>query len=226
MPGQLRYLVLYRLALPFHHGRDLKIIYVRVDVTLHERSALIIFDVWRPSISMHADLHVKALLLEVANGIVIGICYKVVQVVPCLTVVFRLVHQSRAIPPDLLFCAHRTKCNLSQLLLVVRTVADPPNGLLDSVNGLYSTDRLVVFVEDETNDVLLGHLRELRPKDFLQLAQKSKACGSAIVPHTLEMQNPCFLLLLCCEVSGFDLCLFRRRCTCYCSCSCSCSCNP
>ena len=72
---------------------------------------------------------------------------------------FRLIHQSCAVPSHLLVCFDCAKGNFAQLFLVIWPVADAAYGLLDSVYIFDGTHALMILIEDEAYYVLFRHGR-------------------------------------------------------------------
>jgi hypothetical protein len=74
---------------------------VAVDFALHHCAAVVIFNVTLPSALRHRGALGEALFSEVFDGIIVSVCEKVMQV-DLLCVILQTIHESRAIPFDLL----------------------------------------------------------------------------------------------------------------------------
>ena len=67
--------------------------------TLHDRPTLIILDIPNPPLSIEADLLREALLLEVSDGIIVGVCKEMIDHwVGFADVIFEGVHQVGTVP--------------------------------------------------------------------------------------------------------------------------------
>mmetsp|Transcript_60321 Transcript_60321/g.142119 ORF Transcript_60321/g.142119 Transcript_60321/m.142119 type:complete len:229 (-) Transcript_60321:39-725(-) len=153
----------------------------------------------------------EALLLEVADGVVVGVGQEVVDLVQAHREVLRLVHQPRPVPAHLFLCLDGAESNFTDALIRAWAVADAADGLVAPVDLLDRTHRLVFLVEDQPHDIFLGHFRELRSEYFFQLAEEAQVGGGTIVHNRFELQDTRLLLLLGCEVSRLDLHLHLCR---------------
>eukprot|EP00968_Pinguiococcus_pyrenoidosus_P002140 scaffold111_cov252-Pinguiococcus_pyrenoidosus.AAC.8 len=154
------------LPLRLDHLRDLHVVDGGMDVALHQRPAVIVFDVAVPLLPRHADRLAEALLLEVADGVVVRVREEVSNLV--LHVVLQLIHHPRAEALDLLRRRDGAEGDLRDPLLEHGAVADAPH----DPGPLHQRDGVVLPIEHQPHDVLAGHLRQLLREDALQVDQR------------------------------------------------------
>mmetsp|Transcript_14708 Transcript_14708/g.42360 ORF Transcript_14708/g.42360 Transcript_14708/m.42360 type:complete len:207 (-) Transcript_14708:154-774(-) len=157
-----------------------------VDVALHDGPAVVVLDqAVVPSLG-HGDGLGEALLLEVSDGVVVGVGDAVLQPLPD-HLPLEEVHQLGAVSLDLLAGRHGAEGDLGEAHLRVGPVADPADDLLVAapVLGILRQyrQRFVPLVEDEPHDVVLGHLGQLAGEEGLEADELDHGIGSAVVRY-------------------------------------------
>ena len=185
---------------------------------LHDCSSLVIFDVTHPARPLQCDLLGEALLLEVADSIVVGVGQEVHDVRGSLDVIFQVRHEVCAVTFDLLIAAYSAEDDFGELATLEGPVGDATyhfQRLLDDGHGQMGA------VVDETGDVVLGHLRQLFLKDTLEASQDDVALAIAIVVDSSELDLAIALLddgwflrkwnnAWCCRLDGVSGVVFER----------------
>ena len=161
---QLAHLLVHRLSLLADHHREVRVGHLRGQCALHYGATVVLLDVPHPLLPLHHDVLGEPLLLEVANGVVVGEGDEVGHVLLLAHVLLEVIHQASAIAFHLLAGAHRAEGDLGHFLAPERAVSDAANHLavLEADHGV------VVGVEHQADDVLLGHVGQLLAEDILQ----------------------------------------------------------
>lgn len=99
-----------------------------MDVALHHGAPIVVFDVALPSLSWHTALLTEALLLEVADCVVICVGHQILDLL-ILHVLLEFIHQARAVATYLLRRRHGQERYLGECLRRVPTVTNPRDHL-------------------------------------------------------------------------------------------------
>ena len=150
----------YLLLFP-NNGRKFGINDARIELAAHERGALVVFDVAVVDVLGQLDVLAEALLLEVADGVLVGECEKVQHVVLDV-VVFDVVHQVGAVALDLFRWRDGTEDDLRESLHGEHSEAD-------------ATDRPVVFDQRQ------------RPVFAISIKQQGRRKSQYIQLHCLKL---------------------------------------
>jgi hypothetical protein len=102
---------------------------------LHKRASLVILDISIPDLALQLLLLRKAHLLEIANGIVIGVCEYVLDVLG-LEQVFELVHEPAAVATHLFAGGDRQEGQFGERLRRESPEADPTDYLTAIREGM------------------------------------------------------------------------------------------
>lgn len=94
---------------------------------LHDCAALIVFDVPHPTRFLECDLFGETLLLEVADGVIVGVGKEMLDRRGGFNVVFKMGHEMRAVAFDLLVRGDGAKHYFGELSAVERAVCDATN---------------------------------------------------------------------------------------------------
>jgi hypothetical protein len=92
--------------------------------TLHDGAAFVVLDVAHPARLLECDLFGEALLLEVANGVVVGVGKEVHDLRGCFDIVFEMRHEMGTVAFDLLVRGDGAEDNFGELALVEGAVCD------------------------------------------------------------------------------------------------------
>ena len=112
------------LLLLEQHAAALEVADLGDHAALHDSAALVVLDVSHPTALLESDLLGEALLLEVANGVVVGVGQEVHDVGGGLDVVLQMRHEMGAVALDLLVRGDGAEDNLGELTLVEGAVCD------------------------------------------------------------------------------------------------------
>lgn len=173
------------------HAAHFQISNARQHGALHNRSALVIFDIAHPNVLGERDFLGKPLFLEIANRVVVGIRQEVHDVACGLYVVFQVGHEVRTVSLDLLVGADGAKDDFGKLAAFEGSVGDAAHdfeGLLDDGNGQMGS------IVDESRDVVLGHFRELLLEDALEAGEDDEGFALVIVVDHAEFDFAIALL--------------------------------
>lgn len=118
------YLRVRTLLLFEQHAAGLEVADLGHHAALHNRAALVILDISHPTRLFECDLFRKALLFEVADGVVVGIGEEVHDARGGLDVVFQVRHEMGAVALDLLVGGDGAEDDLGELTLVKGAVCD------------------------------------------------------------------------------------------------------
>mmetsp|Transcript_4676 Transcript_4676/g.15617 ORF Transcript_4676/g.15617 Transcript_4676/m.15617 type:complete len:331 (+) Transcript_4676:610-1602(+) len=168
------------------HVRD-----VTVELTLHNRPAVVLFNVPKPLFALHHDLLGKPLLLKVPHRVIIGKRDEMRHIFLLLGVLFNVIHQSRTVSFHLFVCAHGAKRDFRHALLWKRPIRNPTN----HAPILHTQHRVMSDIKHQSHDVLLGHVWELFTKDILQRHQKFRVSRVAVILNHLPLKLTIALLL-------------------------------
>lgn len=179
------------------HAAHFQISNARQHGALHNRSALVIFNVSHPNVFGEGDFLSKTLFLEITNRIVVGIRQEVHDVAGGLYVVFQVGHEMRTVSLDLLVGADGAKDDFGKLAAFEGSVGDAAHdfeGLLDDGDGQMGS------IVDESRDVVLGHFGELLLEDALEAGKDDEGFALVIVVDHAEFDFAIALL----EDGGLD----------------------
>lgn len=179
------------------HAAHFQISNARQHGALHNRSALVIFNVSHPDVLGESDFLGEALFLEIANRIVVGICQEVHDVAGGLYIVFQVGHEMRAVSLDLLVGTDGAKDDFGKLAAFKGSVGDAADdfeGLLDDGDGQMGS------IVDESRNVVLGHFGELLLEDALEAGEDDERFALVVVVDYAEFDFAIALL----EDGGLD----------------------
>jgi hypothetical protein len=142
------------------------------------------------------------LLLEISNGIVVGIRKEIVHVlILLLNMLLKVVHQVSTIPFDLVSARHSTKHDLDEFPVGEWSIRDTSN---DFVPMLDHGETTRVAVHDQSGDILSRHFRELPLKEVLEASEDYIRPFLPVILDRCEL-DPSLPLL------GYDDFLFLRE---------------
>lgn len=114
------------------HAPALEVSNLRHHGTLHDGAALVVLDVAHPSRLLKRDLLSKALFLEIANSVVVGVGEEVHDLGSGFDVVFEVGHEMRAVALDLLVRRDGTEDDFGELALVEGAVRNATTQIYQS----------------------------------------------------------------------------------------------
>ena len=184
------------------HAGGLQVADLGDQAALHDGAAFVVFDVAHPERLFEGDVFGEALLLEIADGVVVGVGEEVLNWGSGLDVVFQMAHEMCAVAFDLLLRVDGEEDDFSKgtrreravgyssgksplvrlsgkmIGVSVERVTSLPNyfkGLLDDCH------RKVSSVIHETSYVVLWHFRELLLEDTFKTGENDGALWGIIV---------------------------------------------
>mmetsp|Transcript_7213 Transcript_7213/g.30726 ORF Transcript_7213/g.30726 Transcript_7213/m.30726 type:complete len:359 (+) Transcript_7213:370-1446(+) len=188
---ELAHLLVHRVPLLADHHREVRVRDLRGEVALHDRPAVVLLDVPDPLLALHHHVFREALLLEVPDGVVIRERDEVRHALLLAHVLLQVVHQARAVPFHLLVRGDGAERDLAHVLPPKRAVRDAA----DNLAVFHAQHGVVVRIEYQTHDVLLGHVRKLLAEDVLQRDEPDHVLLFAVVLDHLIHQLAVVLLL-------------------------------
>ncbi len=184
----------HRLLLRCQHVLHLQILYSWQHAALHQRTTFVVLDVTHPDRSIETDLLRETLLLEVANGVVIGVREEVHHGRRRFHVILEMVHQMRTISFDLFRTCNGTENDFGKFALLERTIRDTTNHLQSTFDNGYT---LMIAVKDKSRDVLAWHLWQLALEDVLEAREQDHGFVVVVVGNASELDEACTLFNDC-----------------------------
>lgn len=134
----------------------------------HKSATIIIFDESLPFFLWHSMFLCESLLLEVANGKIICISEKILNIL-WLHVMLESIHETSTVSSNLFICSNRQECHFCESLRFVLSVADTTNdfGII-----LQYYHWFMVSIEHQFDNVFFGHLRQLSGEYILQIDEQ------------------------------------------------------
>lgn len=155
------------------------------------------------------------LLLEIADGVIVGICEKVHDIRRSLDVVFKVIHQMRAISLqvthsmsaapshglrlftsnqnpwthlDLFGTSNCAKHDFRKPTMIERAVRDSS---YDLQTAFHNRHTVMVPIQDKTGDVLARHLGKLPLENVLETSEKDQIFWIVVVLDHPESDQTC-----------------------------------
>ena len=171
--------------------------------TLHDCATFVVFDVAHPDWLRQRYFFGEPLLFEIANGIIISVCEKMLNRRGSFDIVFEVGHKMSTIAFDLLIGRYGTKNNFCELSGVKRAVCyASKTGLAEACSreSLYiphhlkglldNSHRKMCPVVHQPRNVVFWHLRELLLKYTFQTSQYDHAFPFVIIIDDAELDVP------------------------------------
>lgn len=106
------------------HAAGFEVADARHHGALHDGAAFVILDVAHPAGLLESDFFGEALLFEVADGVVVGVCEEVLDWGRSFDVVFEVGHEMRPVAFYLLVRGDGAEDDFGELTAVERTICD------------------------------------------------------------------------------------------------------
>eukprot|EP00465_Bigelowiella_longifila_P011140 CAMPEP_0185257144 /NCGR_PEP_ID=MMETSP1359-20130426/6217_1 /TAXON_ID=552665 /ORGANISM="Bigelowiella longifila, Strain CCMP242" /LENGTH=238 /DNA_ID=CAMNT_0027842085 /DNA_START=468 /DNA_END=1186 /DNA_ORIENTATION=- len=135
---------------------DLGVVDLLTDLTLHERTAVVVLNISCPLVARHCHLFGEALFLEVADCEVVRVGEEVLDA-HWLHVLLHGIHEHRSVATYLLGAYYSAEHNLGKSLCFERAEADAADDLV----AFAQSQGAVTAVKNQANDIPTGHLWEL-----------------------------------------------------------------
>lgn len=157
------------------------VVNIRIYNKLHQSASLVVLQ--KPSVNygVNSDLLIKALLLEIAQGQIIGAGHHHKHI-PALQLSLQLAHQQGTMALNLVLGTNSQKYHLSQLCLWKHPVANPSKYFL----FMFNSQTVVLLVKEKSHYVLLGHFGKLLGEDDLQVNKLLHLFPGLIVINVLK----------------------------------------
>mmetsp|Transcript_11534 Transcript_11534/g.37898 ORF Transcript_11534/g.37898 Transcript_11534/m.37898 type:complete len:412 (+) Transcript_11534:2413-3648(+) len=170
------------LPLPLQSPSHVQIVHRRVHVALHERAAVVVLDRPVPPLLRQRHRAGEALLLKVPRRVVVGVGQEVPDPLD-LRSLLEVIHHPSPKATDLFGRGDGAEGDFGEFLLDEGTIA---NASEDFVGAPEDREAHVPSVEDQADDVLPGHLRQLGSEDLLQSCELLQSLHVAVVANHLE----------------------------------------
>mmetsp|Transcript_5885 Transcript_5885/g.10093 ORF Transcript_5885/g.10093 Transcript_5885/m.10093 type:complete len:219 (-) Transcript_5885:464-1120(-) len=174
------------------HGRDVGVVNAAVQPALHQHRPVVVLDVAFPLVTLQRDLLREALLLEVLDGVLVGVCEYVGHVDGGVARL-HVVHHARAESVQLVLWCNRAERDLGEV-----GVGEVDGAVGDAAHdhvGAHQHKALVFVVEDEAREILSGHVGQAPSKEVAQLREQEQALLRAVVAYHHESHLAALLQL-------------------------------